>query len=171
MGILALMGILAWREDSGLQREWPEFKHCYRQLLSFFFLLINYSWGHIFCNKCRPRVNVEPKLDVDVFWSCYNMENWHIAYCMQDVHNILLYCNTDVVIIKPVTGRASMCSASLKTTRRLIALGFHTEKVCQHSHSSDPVPVHTICTIYTATYRGLQGPCQQKHSCNSPLTN
>jgi len=24
---------------------------------------------------------------------------------MQDVHNILLYCNTDV-IIKPVTGRA-----------------------------------------------------------------
>ena len=52
---------------------------------------------------------------------------------MQDVRNILLYCNTDVVIIKPVTGRASICSASLKTTRRLIALGFHTEKeVCQH---------------------------------------
>jgi len=29
---------------------------------------------------------------------------------MQD--NILLYCNTDVVIIKPVTGRSSICSAS-----------------------------------------------------------
>jgi len=68
---------------------------------------------------------------------------------MQDVHNILLYCNTDVVIIKPVTGRASICSVSLKTTRRLIALGFHKEReVCQHSHSSDPVPVHTICAIY-----------------------
>jgi len=25
---------------------------------------------------------------------------------MQDVHNIMPYCNTDVVIIKPVTGRA-----------------------------------------------------------------
>jgi len=49
------------------------------------------------------------------------------AYCMQDVHNILLYCNTGVVVIKPVTGRASTCSASLKTTR-LIALGFHTRK-------------------------------------------
>ena len=46
---------------------------------------------------------------------------------MQDVHNILLCCNTDVVIIKPVTGRASICSASLKTTRRLIALSFHKE--------------------------------------------
>jgi len=67
-----------------------------------------------------------------------------LLYC-----NILLYCNTDVVIIKPVTGRASMCSASLKTTRRLIALGFHTEKdVCQHLHSSDPVSVHTIRTIH-----------------------
>ena len=51
------------------------------------------------------------------------MADWHIAYSMQDVHNILLYCNTDVVITKPVTGRASICS-SLKTTRRLIALGF-----------------------------------------------
>jgi len=47
------------------------------------------------------------------------MANWHIAYCLQDVHNILLYCNTDVVIIKPVTGRARICSASLKITRRL----------------------------------------------------
>jgi len=65
---------------------------------------------------------------------------------MQDVHNILLYCNTDVVIIKPVTGRARICSASLKATRRLIALGFHKEKeVCQHSHSSDPVSVLMIC--------------------------
>ena len=43
-----------------------------------------------------------------------------LAYCMQDVRNILLHCNTDVVIIKPVTGRASICSASFKTTRRLI---------------------------------------------------
>ena len=76
------------------------------------------------------------------------MTNWHVAYCMQDVHNILLYCNTDVVIIKPVTGRASICLASLKTTRRLIALGFHKEKeVCQHSHSGDPVPVHMVCAI------------------------
>jgi len=50
---------------------------------------------------------------------------------MQDVYNILLYCNTHAVIIKPVTGRASICSASLKSIRRLIALGFHTEKeVC-----------------------------------------
>ena len=38
------------------------------------------------------------------------MANLRIAYCMQD--NILLYCNTDVVIIKPVTGRARICSAS-----------------------------------------------------------
>ena len=30
--------------------------------------------------------------------SCHNMANWHIVYCMQDV-NILLYCNTDVVIL------------------------------------------------------------------------
>ena len=72
-----------------------------------------------------------------------------ISYCMQDVCNMLLYCNTDVVTIKPVTGRASVCSASLKTTRRLIASGFHTEKeVCQNSHSSDPVPVHTIRAIH-----------------------
>ena len=73
------------------------------------------------------------------------MANLHVAYCMQDVHNILLYYNTDVVTIKPVTGRASVCSTSVETARRLIAWGFHTEKeVCQHSHSSDPVPVHTI---------------------------
>jgi len=53
---------------------------------------------------------------------------WQIGiFCMQDVHNILLYCNTN--IIKPATGRASICSASLKTTRRL---AFRTEKkVCQ----------------------------------------
>ena len=56
------------------------------------------------------------------------MANLRIAYCMQDVHNVLLYCNTDVVIIIPVTGRASICSTSIKTTRRLIAFGFHTEK-------------------------------------------
>ena len=87
----------------------------------------------------------EPKSAV----SSHNTVNWHIAYCMQDVHNKLLYCNTDLVIIKPVTGRASVCSTSVKTTRSLIALGFHTEKeACQHSHSSDPVPVHTICTIH-----------------------
>jgi len=64
--------------------------------------------------------------------SCHNTANWHtpgIAYCMQDVHNILLYCNTDV-IIKPVTGRARICSASLKPTctRRLNALGFTKKK-------------------------------------------
>ena len=68
-----------------------------------------------------------------------------------------MYCNTDVVIMKPVTGRARICSASLKTTRRLTALGFHKEKeVCQHSHSSDPVPVHTIHAIYCSTqYIGM----------------
>jgi len=38
---------------------------------------------------------------------------------MQDVHYILLYCNTDVVIIKPITGRVSTCSASLTTTNCL----------------------------------------------------
>jgi len=53
-----------------------------------------------------------------------------------------------VDIIKP---RASICSASLKTTR-FIALGFHTEKkVCRNSHSSDPVPVNTI-REYTVIY-------------------
>ena len=77
------------------------------------------------------------------------MADWHIAYCMQAVHNMLLYCNTDVDTIKPVIGRASTCSASLKTTRSLIALGFHTKKkVFQHSHSSDPVLVHTIRAIH-----------------------
>ena len=43
---------------------------------------------------------------------------WQIGilhiYCMQDVYNILLYCNADVVIIKPVTGRVSICSTSVK---------------------------------------------------------
>jgi len=68
---------------------------------------------------------------------------------MQAVRDMLLYCNADAVIIKPVIGRASTCSASLKTTRSLIALGFHTEKeVFQCSHSSDPVLVHTICAIH-----------------------
>jgi len=51
-----------------------------------------------------------------------------IGYCMHDVHNILLYCNTDVAIISPVTGRASVRSTSVKTTRRVIASSFHTEK-------------------------------------------
>jgi len=64
-----------------------------------------------------------------------------------------VYCNTDVVIIKPVTGKARIYAASLKSTRRLFALGSHTEKeVCQHSHSSDPVPVHTIRAIHCNTY-------------------
>jgi len=54
----------------------------------------------------------------------YNTANWHIAYCMQDAHNTLLYCNTDVIIIKPVTGRARICPASLKTTRRVNCLRF-----------------------------------------------
>jgi len=70
---------------------------------------------------------------------------------MQDVHNIsMLYCNTDVVI-------ARICSARVKTARRLIALGFHKEKeVCQHSHSSDPVPIYTIRAIYCSTqYIGM----------------
>jgi len=52
------------------------------------------------------------------------------------------------LIIKPVTGIERICSASLKTTRTLIVLGFHKEKeVCQHSHSSDLVPAHTIHAI------------------------
>ena len=87
-------------------------------------------------------------------WCVELLQYGKLAYCTQDVHNniILLYCNTDVVIIKPVTEIARICSASLKATRRLIALGFHTEKeVCQHSHSSDPVPVHTIYTIHCST--------------------
>ena len=48
---------------------------------------------------------------------------------MQDVHGILLYCNTDVVIIKPVTGRASIRSTSVKQ-EDYIASGFHTEIYC-----------------------------------------
>ena len=63
---------------------------------------------------------------------------------MQNVHSAVL--QTDVVTIKPVTGRASTCSASPESTKKLIALGFHREKeICQHSHSSDPV---TVCTIH-----------------------
>jgi len=62
--------------------------------------------------------------------------------------------NTGVVIIKPVTGRASICLASLKTTRRLIALGFHTEEeVCQYSHSQF---WFTQYTQYTAMYCSMQ---------------
>ena len=85
-------------------------------------------------------------------WCVELLQYGKLAYCTQDVHNIiLLYCNTDVIIIKPVTEIARICSASLKATRRLIALGFHTEKeVCQHSHSSDSVPVHTIHWQYIA---------------------
>ena len=50
------------------------------------------------------------------------------------------------LVIEPVTGIKRM---SLKTTRRLIILGFYEEKeVCQHAHSSDPVPVRTIHAIY-----------------------
>jgi len=77
------------------------------------------------------------------------MANWHIAYCMQDVHNILLYCNTDVVIIKPVTGRAVYVRQVLNYNKiNCLTVGIHKEKVvCQHSHSSYPVPVHTICAI------------------------
>ena len=47
-----------------------------------------------------------------------------LVYCILHA-TCSLYCNTDVVIIKPVTGRASICSASRETTRRLIALGSH----------------------------------------------
>jgi len=62
----------------------------------------------------------------------------HLAYFMQDVHNIY---STDVVIINQLqAGRARIRSASLKTTKRL---GFHKEKeVCQHSYSSKQVPIH-----------------------------
>lgn len=52
------------------------------------------------------QVNVFLKLKV-------TKKNLHIAYCMQD---ILLYCNTGVVVIKPAAGRASICSANLKAT-------------------------------------------------------
>ena len=102
------------------------------------------------------------------------MASWHITCCM--------YCNTDVVITKPVTGRASVWPASLKTTWKLIALGFHTEKeVSQHSHSRDPgvdlglqvqhrnwvdrlkhahgwVPhTHTACSLVYLTFQFLYG--------------
>ena len=66
---------------------------------------------------------------------------------MQDVHNILLYCNTDVAVIKPVSGRASIYSASLDTTR-LIALGFHTEKeVCQHFILCRAIYCSVLCVL------------------------
>ena len=42
--------------------------------------------------------------------------------------------NTGVVIIKPVTGRASICLASLKTTRRLTAFGFIQKKKFVNIH-------------------------------------
>ena len=91
---------------------------------------------------------------------------WQLAYCMQDVHTILLYCNTNVAIIKPVTGRASIYVQRLLKLQEgcivALAIGFHTEKeVCQHPHSSDPVPVHTIreirCSILPYTiYRHVE---------------
>ena len=82
---------------------------------------------------------------------------WQLAYCMQDVHTILharcphyIAVLQYVAIIKPVTGRASIYVQRLLKLQEgcIVALGFHTEKeVCQHPHSSDPVPVHTIRAI------------------------
>jgi len=42
-----------------------------------------------------------------------------------NITNIPSYVASSSFIFKPVTGRARIRSASLKTTRRLIALGFH----------------------------------------------
>jgi len=61
------------------------------------------------------------------------------------------------LVIKPVTGIERMCSASLKTTRTLIILGFHKEKeVCQHSHSSDPSSgLHNTCNMLQYNFIAL----------------
>ena len=65
------------------------------------------------------------------------------ARCLQHIAVLQYRCGYYL------TGRAKICSSSLKATRRLIALGFHKEKeVCQHSHSSVPVLVHTIQAIH-----------------------
>jgi len=61
------------------------------------------------------------------------MANWHIAYCMQDVHSIvLLYC-------KPVTGRGSIRSASLKTDWmvRFLFLQLDAAKIWKNAVTAD----------------------------------
>ena len=75
---------------------------------------------------------------------------------MQDVHNILLYCNTDVVITKPVTGRASICSATLQTTKRLIASGFIQKKKFVNNHISVIQFRFTQYAQYIAIYCPMQ---------------
>jgi len=58
-----------------------------------------------------------------------------------------MYSNIDVVVSKPVTGRASIyVQLNYKKVNCLRFL--YRKEVCQHSHSSDPVPDHTICTIH-----------------------
>ena len=62
-----------------------------------------------------------------------------LARCSQYIA-VLQY--TDVVIIKPVTGRASIRSAS-QNYKKVNALGFHTEKeVCQHFQAKDRISCH-----------------------------
>ena len=66
-----------------------------------------------------------------------------LAYCILHARcsqYIAVLQYTGVVIIKPITGRASIRSASLK---KVIALGFHTEKeVCQHFQAKDRISCH-----------------------------
>ena len=71
-----------------------------------------------------------------------------------------MHCNreSDVVIIKPVKGRARICSASLKNTRRLIALGFHKEKEKKFVNIHIPVIqfLFTQYVQYAAIYCSTQ---------------
>jgi len=61
------------------------------------------------------------------------MANWHIAYCTQDI-TILMWLLLQVYVQQVLNYKKVNC---------------HTEKeVCQHSHSSDPVLVHTIHTVH-----------------------
>ena len=90
------------------------------------------------------------------------MAHWYIAYCILRAGRsqyVAALQYTDVGIIKPVTGIAKICSASLKTTRRLFALGFHT--VCQCSYSSDPVLITRTTLQYIALH--IISICQSKY--------
>ena len=54
---------------------------------------------------------------------------------------------------------------------KLIALGFHAEKeVCQHSHSSDPVLVHTIhCNILSYAIYIVREVIMKSQPCSQPF--
>jgi len=71
-------------------------------------------------------------------WAAGVMSNNYVVITQLIFDLIALYCifhskcsqyiavlQTDVVIIKPVTRKASTCSASPESTRKLIALSFH----------------------------------------------